>query len=149
MTQSDICLEKPIHVFLLRRTTVSIGDWKNIQDEVLGIGRIFPNPIAAVEPILDNTATTSWDGEIHCERPIEYSSFSTSVVEVKVSLVYVFLNFSHLTPCVSGFLGGFFARPAWPTDVHTSATLSGVSYSSGHTPLDRQALSIRYAFYFI
>ncbi|KAI9573656.1 hypothetical protein HD554DRAFT_2057754 [Boletus coccyginus] len=87
VTQSDISLEKPIHVFLLRRTTVSIGDWKNIQDEVLGIGRIFPNSITNVEPILDNTATLSWDGEIHCERPIEYSSFSTSVVEVKDFLV--------------------------------------------------------------
>ncbi|KAF8555745.1 hypothetical protein OG21DRAFT_1483670 [Imleria badia] len=83
VTQREICLEKPIHVFLLRRTTVLIGDLKNIQDEVLGIGRVFPSPITAVEPILDNVATQSWDGEIHCERPIEYSSFTTSVVEVK------------------------------------------------------------------
>jgi len=87
VTQSDICLQKPIHVFLLRRTTVSIGNWKDVQDEVLGIGRVFPNPITAIEPILDNTTTLSWDGEIHCERPIKYSSFTTSVVEVKDFLV--------------------------------------------------------------
>jgi len=83
VTQSNVSLEKPIHVFLLRRTTVSIGDHKKIQDEVLGIGRVSPNPITAVEPVLDNAATLSWDGEIHCEQPIEYSSFTTSVVEVK------------------------------------------------------------------
>ncbi|KAG6377033.1 hypothetical protein JVT61DRAFT_1081 [Boletus reticuloceps] len=83
VTQSNVCLEKPVHVFLLRRTTVSIGEHKNIQDEVLGIGRVSPNPITTVEPVLDNAATQSWDGEIHCERPIEYSSFTTSVIEVK------------------------------------------------------------------
>jgi len=87
VAQADICLEKPIHVFLLRQTTVSIRDKENVQEEVLGIGRIFPNSITALEPISDNTATSSWDGEIHCERPIEYSSFSTSVVEVKDFLV--------------------------------------------------------------
>lgn len=100
MTQSDICLEKPIHVFLLRRTTVWIGQWKNIREEVLGIGRVFHNPITAVEPISDDTATLSWDGEIHCEQPIEYSSFTTSVVEVRVSLVYTRISepwqFEHL-----------------------------------------------------
>ena len=74
---------------------MSVGDRKNVQDEVLGIGRAFPNPMTTVEPILDNTAAMSWDGEIHCERPIKYSSFTTSVVEIKVSLVYVFLNLDH------------------------------------------------------
>ena len=87
--QSDACLEKPIHVFLLRRTTVSINHWKNVQEEVLGIGTVFPNPITTIAPILENSATSSWDGEIHCERPIEYSSFTTSVVDVRVSLVCI------------------------------------------------------------
>ena len=74
---------------------MSVGDSKDVQDEVLGIGRGFPNPITAVEPMLHNTATLSWDGEIHCERPIKYSCFTSSVVEVKVSLAYVFLNLGH------------------------------------------------------
>jgi hypothetical protein len=87
VTQSDISLEKPIHVFLLRRTTVCIGDWGKTRDDVLGVGRVFPDPITTVEPILSNAATLSWDGEIHCEQPIEYSSFSTSVIEVKDFLV--------------------------------------------------------------
>lgn len=142
VSNSDICLEKPIHVFLLRRTTVSIGHWEDLQEDVLGIGKVFPNPMTAIEPISDNTTTLSWDGEIHCERPIEYSSFTTSVVEVKVSLIYIFRNLGSLTLCVPGFLGAFIARPPWSTADHSSATLSGVSHSSGHTPLDRQILNI-------
>lgn len=142
VTQSNICLEKPIHVFILRRTTVLIGNSKNNQDEVLGIGRIFPSPITAVEPILDNAETLSWDGEIHCEGPIEYSSFTTSVVEVKVNLVYILLNLGYSNALLSGFLCGFTACPPWPTEIHSSTTLSSVSYSSGYTPLDRQILSI-------
>lgn len=142
VTESDICLERPIHVFLLRRTTVLIGRWTNVQEEVLGIARVFPNPITAIEPLSGDTATLSWDGEIDCERPIGYPGFTTSVVEVRVSLVYLFRNLGVRTPCISGFLGAFIARPPWSIEIHSSATLSGVSYSSGHTPLDRQILNI-------
>ncbi|KAG8214540.1 hypothetical protein J3R82DRAFT_9601 [Butyriboletus roseoflavus] len=92
VSRSDICLEKPIRVFLLRQTTVLIGHQKDIQEDVLGTGRVFPNPMTAIEPISDNTVTQSWDGEIHCERPIEYSSFTTSVVEVKDFLVLSLLT---------------------------------------------------------
>lgn len=69
-----------------------IGDQKPVQEEVLGIGRVYPNSIATIESTLDNAVTQSWDGEIHCERSIKYSSFTTSVVEVEVSQVYIFLD---------------------------------------------------------
>lgn len=133
MRQSETSLEKPIHVFLLRRTTVSIGRWKNVEEEVLGVGRVFPNPITTIEPILENSATLSWDGEIHCEQPVEYSSFTTSVVEVRVSPVYIFWNLANSNIVHPGFLGALIARSPWPAEIHSPTTLSGVSYPFGHT----------------
>ena len=112
----DTCLENPIHVFLLRRTTVTFKHWEDVEDEVLGVGSIFANPVTIIEPISEDSATQSWDGEIHCDRPIAYSGFSTSVVNVRVSLCLHISAPRWFKPyCASGFLGSFIARTTWPT----------------------------------
>ncbi|KAG9315841.1 hypothetical protein JVU11DRAFT_3490 [Chiua virens] len=116
--QSDICLEKPIHAFFLRRTTVVIGQWESVQEEVLGVGTIFPSPIAAIEPILDNAETLSWDGEIHCDQSVEYSNFITSAIEVR-----------------DFFVLSLFVPPG-PLKSIPPQLVSSISHPSSHTPLD-------------
>ncbi|KAF9242653.1 hypothetical protein BU15DRAFT_60367 [Melanogaster broomeanus] len=86
----DVALEtlNPIHVFLLRQTTVRTGDSEIVHEEVLGTGTISPSPTTAIETIVqENTMTMSWDGEVRCERPIVHTGFTTVALEVKDFLV--------------------------------------------------------------
>ncbi|KIK98786.1 hypothetical protein PAXRUDRAFT_30956 [Paxillus rubicundulus Ve08.2h10] len=86
--QPDVPFANPIHVFLLRQTTVHGSGSKTVDEEVLGTGTISPSPTTAIEAIsAENTLTMSWDGQVQCERPIGHISFSAMALEVKDFLV--------------------------------------------------------------
>ncbi|KAF9220886.1 hypothetical protein BS17DRAFT_786129 [Gyrodon lividus] len=88
ITRSDVPLDNPIHVFLLRQTTVETNGSKTVHEEVLGTGTISPNPTPAIEAIFsDDTVAMSCDGEVRCERPIEHTGFAAVALEVKDFLV--------------------------------------------------------------
>ncbi|KIJ62553.1 hypothetical protein HYDPIDRAFT_30161 [Hydnomerulius pinastri MD-312] len=87
-TDDVIAIEHPIHVFLLRQTTVHTKGSKTIHEEVIGTGAISPNPTTVVDAVYpDNPLTMSWDGELRCETPVEHTGFTTAALEVKDYMV--------------------------------------------------------------
>lgn len=84
---------EPIHVFLVRQTTVRGPDSKAVQEEILGRGSLIVGDEARLDKMLPQDAVCmSWDGELRCDMSLTCSAFSTPILEVKDYIVLSLVN---------------------------------------------------------
>lgn len=83
----------PIHVFLVRQTTVRGKHSKAVQEEILGKGSLIVGDGAIQDKMPSQDAVCmSWDGELRCDMTLSCSPFSTPVLEVKDYIVLSLVN---------------------------------------------------------
>ncbi|KAG6334064.1 hypothetical protein ID866_5027 [Astraeus odoratus] len=90
--------DTPVHVFLVRQTTVRTKASKAVCEEVLGTGSLVPSEATLLDADLPEDAVSmSWDGELRCESPVTFSGFSTYALEVKDFVVLSLISPLHST----------------------------------------------------
>lgn len=83
----------PIHVFLVRQTTMRGKHSKAVQEEILGKGSLIVGDGAILEKMPPHDPVrVSWDGELRCDTPLSCSAFNTPVLEVKDYIVLSLVN---------------------------------------------------------
>lgn len=83
----------PIHVFLVRQTTVRGKHSKAVQEEILGRGSLIVGDGAILDKMSPHEAVcVSWDGALRCDMPLSCSAFNTPVLEVKDYIVLSLVN---------------------------------------------------------
>lgn len=86
-TDQEGC-ENPIHVYMIRQTIVRKDQGKAVHEEILGTGELMASDMTVLdEPLLEDTACRSWNGQLQCEKSILCSGFNTPVLEVKDLIV--------------------------------------------------------------
>ena len=74
---------------MIRQTIVRKDQGKAVHEEILGTSELMASDMTVLdEPLLEDTACTSWNGQLQCEKSILCSGFNTPVLEVKVSRCY-------------------------------------------------------------
>lgn len=86
--QDPSAIEAPVHVYLLRQTTVNVQGTSFSHEEVLGRGQMMLQPSSTSKVMLsesDEAVSWSWNGELRCEVPVLNTGFATSQVTTTVS----------------------------------------------------------------
>lgn len=80
-----------IHVFLVRQTNLYTERTKSTYEEITGRGSLLVDQsVMAHAPCPVGTRCLSWTGELRCQTPVAFTSFTTSTLEVRD---YVILSF--------------------------------------------------------
>lgn len=78
-----------IHVFLVRQTNLYTERTKSTYEEITGRGSLLVDQsVMAHAPCPVGTRCLSWTGELRCQTPVAFTSFTTSTLEVRVSVPY-------------------------------------------------------------
>ncbi|OAX44347.1 hypothetical protein K503DRAFT_765162 [Rhizopogon vinicolor AM-OR11-026] len=81
--QDPSAIEAPVHVYLLRQTTVNVQGTSFCHEDVLGCGQMMLQPSTTSKVVLSESeepVSWSWNGDLRCEVPVVNTGFSTGQI---------------------------------------------------------------------